>query len=230
MKPYKWETHMHTSETSRCGRNTAAEMVAAYHALGYHGVVITDHFLNGNNTAPPDAPWQKRVDIMLKGYKAAKREGDALGLAVLFGLEFAYEGGDFLTYGLEEAFLRDQPDLADLSIDEFVRRVHAVDGFVAQAHPFRAAWYMPPNVAKRWDIVDAVEVFNGSHPAEHRDWDDSALKMAMDYDLPQIAGSDAHSVEYAGTAGITFAEAFVTSGDLIAALHARQNDILRNKI
>lgn len=42
---YRYETHMHTAEGSRCGRMPAAEMVRAYKKLGYTGVFVTDHFL-----------------------------------------------------------------------------------------------------------------------------------------------------------------------------------------
>ena len=37
------DTHVHTSETSKCGRSTAAEMIAAYKNAGFGAVVISDH-------------------------------------------------------------------------------------------------------------------------------------------------------------------------------------------
>lgn len=226
---YLWETHMHTAETSRCAQVGAAEMVAAYKKAGYHGVVITDHFLNGNNVARHNAPWQRRVDVMMRGYNAARITGEWLGIHVLFGYEFTYHGADYLTYGIEEAFLRDQPDLADLPIDDYVQRVHAAGGFISQAHPFRAAWYMPNNVEKRWDIIDAVEVFNGSHLASERQWDEDALAMALAHDLIQTAGSDAHTLMDVGTAGVSFEESFCTSDALLAAFRARKGKIIRNR-
>ena len=44
---YLYETHCHTKESSACGLATADEMIAAYHQKGYRGVIITDHFFNG---------------------------------------------------------------------------------------------------------------------------------------------------------------------------------------
>lgn len=217
---YLWETHLHTSETSICGQATAAEMVRAYRKAGYYGIIVTDHFLNGNSHARRSGAWTKRIDIFFRGYRAAKEAGRAQGLRVLAGCEFSFRGADFLTYGVPETFYYDQPDLADLDADEFVGRVRLAGGFVSQAHPFRREWYMPPDVAKRWDIVDGMEVINGSHRPEHRQWDDDALKMARGHNLVQTAGSDAHAVRDAATAALAFDEAFDTDRMLIGAMRA----------
>ena len=40
---YIYETHLHTSEGSACGRSKAADIVHAYKAAGYTGIIITDH-------------------------------------------------------------------------------------------------------------------------------------------------------------------------------------------
>ena len=45
---YIYETHLHTSEGSACGRSKAADIVHAYKAAGYTGIIITDHFFYGN--------------------------------------------------------------------------------------------------------------------------------------------------------------------------------------
>ena len=44
---YRYETHMHSREGSACGKDSAADMVRAYHAAGYAGAVLTDHFIWG---------------------------------------------------------------------------------------------------------------------------------------------------------------------------------------
>ena len=76
MKEYRWELHLHTLESSRCARSRAADMVEAYHALGFEGIVVTDHFVNGNSRAPAVAPWKTRIDGFLAGYRAlADRRG-----------------------------------------------------------------------------------------------------------------------------------------------------------
>ena len=42
---YKYETHLHTSEVSKCARSTGAEMARAFNKAGYAGIFVTDHFL-----------------------------------------------------------------------------------------------------------------------------------------------------------------------------------------
>ena len=44
---YKYELHLHTMETSRCGHVRAADQVRTYHRLGYQGLCVTDHLHNG---------------------------------------------------------------------------------------------------------------------------------------------------------------------------------------
>ena len=93
---YKYETHMHTAESSACGRFCAREMVQAYKAAGYAGIFVTDHFFNGNCTVDRRLPWADKVELFCKGYENAKAEGDKIGLDVFFGFEYCVEGADFL--------------------------------------------------------------------------------------------------------------------------------------
>ena len=71
MKEYLYETHMHTAEASACATGTGAEMVRAYAEFGYSGVIITDHFFNGNTSIPEYLPWEKRIELFCKGYENA---------------------------------------------------------------------------------------------------------------------------------------------------------------
>lgn len=41
---YLTEMHLHTKETSNCGKMPAAETVESYISLGYNTIVVTDHF------------------------------------------------------------------------------------------------------------------------------------------------------------------------------------------
>ena len=45
---FKYETHLHTYPVSRCGHASVEESLEAYKKLGYDGVFITNHFLDGN--------------------------------------------------------------------------------------------------------------------------------------------------------------------------------------
>ena len=91
----KIDLHVHTSEVSGCGRVPAAEMTRLYHKAGYDAIVITDHLIAGKNQ---EMPMPERVNWYLSGYRAAKAEGEKLGLTVLLGAEARMTSGneDFL--------------------------------------------------------------------------------------------------------------------------------------
>ena len=83
---YFYELHMHTAETSRCGRSSARDMVRAYAEKGFSGVVITDHFINGNSYANEPEAWKDKVDVYLRGYIAAKEAEEEFGIRVYSAL------------------------------------------------------------------------------------------------------------------------------------------------
>jgi histidinol phosphatase-like PHP family hydrolase len=59
-RKHLWETHLHTAEGSACAGTPAAEMARAHHQAGYEGIVVTDHFFNGNTAVPAGLPWKER--------------------------------------------------------------------------------------------------------------------------------------------------------------------------
>ena len=188
---YIYEMHCHTQETSKCSRISGAELIDFYHKLGYTGVVITDHFFNGNTTVPADLPWAERVERFAEGYRAAKRRGDEIGVDVFFGWEFSILdcGNDFLTYGLDVDWLLANPGCDQLHLNDYCDLVHRDGGYVVHAHPFREAWYIDMiRLAPR--KVDAVESINACRkPFENR----MADQYAGNYGLHPFCGSDNHS-------------------------------------
>ena len=55
---YIYETHLHTNESSECGRTPAREYIPYYMDQGYDGIVVTDHFYgNPSYMADRSAPW-----------------------------------------------------------------------------------------------------------------------------------------------------------------------------
>ena len=113
---YKYETHLHTREGSACARATAAEQVRSYYEAGYAGIIVTDHFFNGNTAVPRNLPWEERVNLFCLGYENAKAEGDRLGMDVFFGWESGYYGTDFLIYGLDKDWLLKHDDILEWSV------------------------------------------------------------------------------------------------------------------
>lgn len=212
------QMHIHTSESSRCGRATGAEMARACKAAGYSLMVTTDHFMNANINCDRDLPWEQKIEILFRGYYAAKEEGKRIGLTVLPGWETNNGGPEYLTYGLTEEFLLDNPDIADVSAAEYLRRVRLAGGFVVQAHPFRRAAYIP-DFTPDPTVVEAFEVFNFCNKSP--EFDEQARKMARQYGLIMTAGSDAHTTDKVSGGAMLFPEPIYTMPDFIAAV--RQN-------
>ena len=200
---YLYETHLHTSEGSRCGRVTGAEQARNFKEWGYTGVVITDHFIGGNTAVDRSLPWKEWVEGFCRGYENAKEEGDKIGLQVFFGWESGYEGTEFLVYGLDKQWLLDHPEIRDCSIEEQYALVHAGGGIVIHAHPFRVEPYIKA-VRLFPDYVDAVEGINATHSSvnsvSHRNsaWNDEAIAYAKAHDLPITSGSDQHKPDPIG--------------------------------
>lgn len=186
---YKYETHLHTLESSGCATCSGAEQARIYKQLGYSGIIITDHFFNGNTTVPRNLPWEERVERFMLGYENAYSEGIKIGLPVYFGWEESYNGTDFLVYGLDKAWLLSHPEIEHWDIPEHYRRIHDDGGFIVHAHPFREAFYIP-EIRLLPEYADAVEVVNASHvnPSYNR----KAATFAKKYNKPATGGSDAH--------------------------------------
>lgn len=45
---YRYETHLHTSPVSKCACVSVRDNLELYKKLGYDGVFITNHFIDGN--------------------------------------------------------------------------------------------------------------------------------------------------------------------------------------
>lgn len=187
--PYAYETHLHTSEGSACGKAGGAAMARACKAAGYTGIFVTDHFYYGNTAVDRALPWEEWVEAYCKGYENAKAEGDRIGLQVFFGWEASYRGTDFLVYGLDKQWLKDHPEIRDCTVEEQYRLVKADGGMVIHAHPYREAGYIP-EIRLFPEYVDGVEVINTSHRDPR--YNERALEYARKYSLPMTCGSDIH--------------------------------------
>lgn len=185
----RYETHLHTAEGSKCGKFSAAEMTRACKSLGYDGMFVTDHFYHGNTAIDRSLPWEEWVRQFCLGYYHAKETGDQIGLNVLFGWEYSWNGCDFLTYGLSPAWLAAHPETVSLTPIEYLGLIREAGGCIVHAHPFREACYVEC-IKLLPDKVDAVEIYNtgNAQPA----FNARARWYAEQFHLPQTAGSDTH--------------------------------------
>lgn len=218
---FKYETHAHTSETSKCSKISGAELARFYKSLGYTGIFITDHFFNGNTTVPRELDWQERVERFEAGYLAAKAEGERIGLDVFFGWEYSIAGNDFLIYGLDRDWLLVNPDQLSWKLRDYMSKARADGGMVIHAHPFREAGYIELIRLIPRD-VDGVEVVNSSMKPEvnaRADW------YADSYELLKSAGSDNHVGKRELLAGVYLPERIKSAQDFCRLMKAGAGEI-----
>ena len=218
---YYYEMHCHTWETSKCGKTGGANQAEFYHKLGFDGIIVTDHFLNGNCLVPKTGPWKDRIDLFLKGYRAAKKRGDELGIKVFLGWEASCHGTDFLTYGLGEDWLYAHEDCDIMPIREYCDMVRADGGIIVQAHPFREASYIDM-IRLMPRSCDGVEVLN----ARRTDFENArAEEYAANYELTRFCGSDNHSGMQEKVAAMVLPEPANSVDEILDAIFAGKHKI-----
>lgn len=210
---YKYETHVHTSETSACASANGAAQAMFYKSKGYTGIVVTDHFFNGNTSVPHELPWEEKVNRFCLGYEKAKEQGDKIGLDVFFGWEYSYHGADLLTYGLDKQWLLKHPMVMDMDVNSYCDFVREQGGIIVHAHPFREADYIAM-IRLFPRKCDACEIINSCRS----DFENNMAKhYAESYDLRPFAGSDNHSAAQEKLNGVDFDE-IITSEQHFAQL------------
>ena len=220
---YIYETHCHTSETSKCGVSDGASYARFFKKLGYSGFFVTDHFWGSNVVEMPDDwSWKQKVDRFMLGYENAKAEGERIGINVMFGWEYGVGPTHFVTYGLDKYWLYENPDAVGLGLAEYADKVHADGGYIVHAHPFRGD---DPVMSFIPDRTDAVEVINGARGNTER-----ANAYAGMLGLPKTAGSDIHDINTKRMlAGVISSREIRSVRDYIAELSAGRLEIFQRR-
>ena len=209
---HKYDLHIHTSQTSPCASMSGAEQARAYKALGFTGIVITDHYYDGFFEKNASPTWAESMDKYFSGYFDAKAEGGRIGLDVFQSAEvtLAYNRKDYLVYGAEPEFFYDNEKLFDLTEAELIARVHGAGGLVFAAHPFRYETLHP------YGAIDGAEVINGNPMSRNS----LAMQFAKQNNLLMCSGSDAHNPGDEGKGGIILPRRILGIKDLADALRA----------
>lgn len=202
MPGYLYDPHTHTSETSRCGKVPAADMVDLYIERGFAGIVVTDH-LHPEYLRHVDknSDWDAVMDHFLSGYQASKKRGDEVGLDVILGAElrFPENDNDYLVYGIDEAWLRANPYICCMTAQEFYDKYHD-EVLIIHAHPFREN-----SAPVQTKAIHGVEIIN-SNP-RHDNSNERALALSQLHpEWYRTAGSDAHRLGDEARAGIVLPE------------------------
>ncbi len=194
---FRYEMHLHTRETSPCGKVKGKEIVRLYKEKGYDGIVVTDHYNLMFFGSFSKMKWSDKVDMYLKGYRNALNEGRKLGMSVLLGMEIRlrFNFNEYLVYGFDEEFLFNNPKLYHMSLRKLSALVKKHNFVIYQAHPYRIGMTR----CKR-EYIDGIEVYNGN--PRHNSRNDKAKEYAKVHNLKTISGSDFHRIEDAGRGGV----------------------------
>ena len=222
---YKYEMHIHTSPCSGGGSDIRAHIDALIQR-GYTGMVVTNHFYNGDTRIDRNLSWEDFVDAYRQDYLYGLEYAREKDFDLLFGLEEHVGcGQEILLYGITPELIAAHPELKTPDPVAYAAVVHAAGGLVYQAHPFRCApWITRPEPLPCLDKLDGIEVYNaGNHP----EMNDKAKALAEELDLPCTSGSDGHGTDTAGRAGIAARERIRTNEDLVRVLKSRDYEIIR---
>ena len=188
MAAYFYETHMHTSPVSRCAKVGVRQSLEFYKRLGYAGVFITNHFLDGNINCDRSLPYHERIEFYFSDYEEGVRIGKEIGLTVFLGVESSYHGTDFLIYGLDKQWFLTHPEIEGMRKSEMLTLMEQEGALIVQAHPFREASYID-HIRLFPRHVHATEIYNACGTAFENA---QAAHYAQSYDLIPFAGSDNH--------------------------------------
>ena len=185
---YLYETHLHTLEASACGKVAGADYVDYMIKKGYSGMVVTDHFFNGNSCIPRELPWKERVGLYTKGFEHALAAAEGKDFSVLFGVEYNFEGDEFLLYGVDKEWLLSLPELLSCTREEVFRLVHQAGGIMIQAHPYRERGYLTA-IHLTPSVCDGIEIYNSGN----KDYQNAlAYQYGKERNFIATSGSDIH--------------------------------------
>lgn len=186
---YKYETHLHTSPVSKCAKADVKDSLLFYKSIGYDGVFITNHFIDGNINIDKSRPYKEKIEFYFSDYEEGLIVGSKIGIKVFCGIEQSYKGTDFLIYGLDKEWFLKNPQIEQMTKRQQLELYKESGALVVQAHPYREAPYID-HIRLFPRSVHGVEVVNANRT-------DSENKMAEiyaeNYNLLKFAGSDNHT-------------------------------------
>ena len=185
---YKYETHLHTSPVSRCAKADVQSTLSFYKKIGYAGVFITNHFIDGSISIDKSLPYAEKIAFYRTDYDLALQLGRELGISVFFGVEMSNNGTDFLIYGLSPDWYAEHPEIEGMKKSALLALLADAGALIIHAHPFREAHYID-HIRLFPRHVHGVEVFN----ACRNEFENNVAELyAKAYSLPRFAGSDNH--------------------------------------
>lgn len=221
---FLYETHLHTSPISKCGRFSVRDNLLFYKSMGYAGVFVTNHFIDGNFGGDRSLPLEEQIRFYFSEIDEAKRLGEEIGIDVFYGIESSYHGTDFLIFGLGQDYFLSHLDIFEQKRSDFLTTLREAGAFIVQAHPYREASYID-HIRLFPRHIEAVEVINSSNPSDFMN--DLARIYADTYGLLYTAGSDNHFAgDYKHDFGaMTFSHRIESVEDFITSMRRGEGKI-----
>lgn len=222
----RYETHLHTYPVSRCGKATVKETLEFYKEIGYDGVFITNHFLDGNINMDKTEPYEKLINFYFSDYEEGLKLQEEIGIKVFLGIEVSLAGTDFLVYGLDKEWFLKNPQIVDMKKSDELKFFMENGALVIQAHPFREAAYID-HIRLFPRSVHGVEIIN----ACRNDFENSMAKMYADsYELIHFAGSDNHIGKRERLAGMCCSTPLLNELDFINRIKNNEMEVFELNI
>lgn len=189
----KLDLHVH-SYYSEDAHGSPQEIIKHAQKQGLHGVSITDH---------------NSVDGSLQALKIKPKE-----FLVIPGVEISTADGHFIALGLKENVPR------GLSVEETVDYIRDKGGVPVTPHLFRRmSGIKKKKLRGIKNDIPAMEVFNGcSLPKTN----DQTARVAQEFNLGGIGGSDSHQPEFVGYGYTTIPSGDFTVDGMLSAIEKKQ--------
>ena len=162
MTDFSVDLHVHTS-ASPDGRSSLPALAAAAKAKGLHALAVTDH-----NLCTP-VPAELDGVLLIPGCEVSTQAGHITGLFLERPLDLDMTGP------------LPPPEAA-------VDAIHQAGGLAALAHPYQKPGAEPERLALP---LDALETVNARAAFKVPDANRRAARLAQDWSLPGVGGSDA---------------------------------------
>lgn len=224
---YKYETHLHTYPVSRCAKTDVRECLKFYKTLGYDGVFITNHFLDGNININTEMSYEERINFYFSDFEKGKIIGEKIGIKVFCGVEISYKGTDFLIYGLDKEWFLTNSQIMDMKKSEELLYFMENGALVIQAHPFRYEEYID-HIRLFPRCVHGVEVKNACRTEE----ENKMAKIYADhYNLIEFAGTDNHTGnQKKELAGMCSSNPVIDETDFVKSVKNREMNVFFDRI
>ena len=193
---YKIETHCHSKPVSGCADFEAESVVEKYKAIGFDGIVLTNHLISSDLSRENK---EEAVKWYLSDYYKAKAKGDEIGLKVYLGMEIRFANvniNDYLVYGITEEDIYKAVDYLEGDLETFYKGFKNDKNVIFQAHPHRAGC-QPEGP----EFLDGYEAFN-MHQSHNQSNGFSIEFAKKTPGFLMCGGSDFHHEGHQGTIGM----------------------------